>query len=165
MKIVGIVDSTTQNDNSHTLVKVALKYVETMKIDTTILATNDMDFTNQTKRTELEHMLDGVDALLVATTFDPDNNQTDIDDFLDWFSTIHPKAHLRAGTMMLVEPYDSLKEYNDEYLANKLQEKDVQIVLNKVFTKLEESADARSNTYILTQAMEVGELVAKELKE
>jgi hypothetical protein len=165
MKILGIVDSTTQNDNSHTLVKVALKYVETLKIDTEIIAVDEIDFTNNKETDALQKKVKNVDALLVATTFSVEKEQTDVDPFLAWFKTIDDQPHLRAGTMMLIEPIESLQEYDEHFLSKQLKQKKVSIVLNRVFTKLKESSDARSNTYILTQAMDVGEEVAKKLKQ
>ena len=167
MNVIGIVDNTTKDDNSHTLVKVALKYIQTFKYDTRIISADDFDFSKANPNSDkLKADLEGADALILATSANFPEATTDIDPFLQWVDrkgvdlTDKP-----VGAMLLIEPRDSIKDIDEDILVKHVKGWKANVVSEVKFTKVAEDNDARSNTYVLTEAMRCGEDIGKYLKK
>lgn len=166
MNVIGIVDNTTKDDNSHTLVKVALKYIQTFKYDTRIISADDFDFSKSNPNSDkLKAELEGADALILATSTNFPEATTDIDPFLKWVDTQDiDLADKPIGAMLLIEPRDSIKDIDEDILVKRVKSWSANVVSEVKFTKVAEDNDARSNTYVLTEAMRCGEDIGKHLQ-
>jgi len=166
MKVIGIVDNKTKEDNSYTLVKVALNYIAAFNYETEMICTEDFDFGKESRELDaLKESLDKTDAVIFGTSITFTKGINGINVFLEWMNTLNINFSSKvAGSILLIEPEESADIVNEEILNNKVKEKGFNVISDVVFTKVSEENDIRNNTYALSKALKIGEDIQSHLK-
>jgi len=166
MKVIGIVENKTDEDNSCTLVRVALKYIENFKYETTIIGTDDFDFSKKSSELDvLKSSLNQADAVIFATSSSFPQKITGINPFLEWMNQLKTDFSSKAaGLILLIEPEESSGTMNKGILKKEVEKKSFNIISEVVFTSVAEVDDVRSNTYALIKTMKMVDDLQKYLE-